>query len=93
MRLQSENGIDLDVAEELEVVANEEGIMGQEQYQAYMDKVVRRYQRAPVNQDTIVTATGKIHSTNRQERAKRAAEYAIEKGVTFEDALKVVDGE
>lgn len=94
VRLQAEEGIDLDIDEELSVVAPEGGDpMPKDQYDAYLAKVVRRYQRAPVNQPKIVTAQGKVHSMDSKTRAYAAADRAIEKGIKYEAALAEIDNE
>ncbi len=94
VRLQVEQNIDLDLEEELSIVAPDGGDpMPAEQYQAYLDKIVRKFQRAPVNQPRIVTAAGKVHSMDSKTRAYAAAERAIEKGIKYEAALAEIDNE
>lgn len=94
IRLQAEENIDLDLEEELSIVAPDGGDpMAKEQYDAYLNKVRRRYQRAPVNQPRIVTAAGKVHSMDQKTRAYAAADRAIEKGIKYEAALAEIDNE
>jgi len=94
VRLQAEENIDLDLEEELSIVAPDGGDpMDNDQYQAYLGKIRKRYQRAPVNQPRIVTAAGKVHSMDSKTRAYAAAERAIEKGIKYEAALAEIDNE
>lgn len=94
IRLQAEHDIDLDVEEELALVAPDGGDpLPNDQYQAHLGRIVKRYQRAPVNQPRIITAHGLKVGPDPRSRANAAAELALSKGIKFEQALTEIDSQ
>jgi hypothetical protein len=70
-KLQGE-GIDLDVDEELAIVAPEDGEpMSDAQYVNYRERIVKRYSRTPVGAHRVIPAAGQRPVTS-QEAAKEA---------------------
>jgi hypothetical protein len=72
-------GIDLDVDEELAVVAPENGEpLSDDQYLAYRDRIVKRYSRSPVGAARVIPASGGQRLTTEQ-AAKEAVRRCTSK--------------
>lgn len=90
LKLQAE-GVDLDVAEELAIIAPDSGeIMAETTYQNYLNRVKKRYQKAPVGIGMIQTAD---ISQPQSVKAKvdKAVNLALNRGIQYEDAMKLVE--
>jgi hypothetical protein len=88
-KLQLEQNIDLDIADELSFVAPEDSLpMPENLYKAHLQRIVKKYQRTPVNTDLIITRNGPSMTT--KAKVDAAVEMATSKGIPFPEALKLV---
>lgn len=90
VQLQSE-GFDLDRAEELNEIAE----FSDEQFTKHLDRIRKRYQRAPVAIDsTLVVSTRSSNVVGRsKERSAQIRDHALTKGISYEEALEQLEGQ
>lgn len=89
IQLQAEHNVDIDLNEELNFVAPEDELpLPEAKYQAHLQRIVKKYQRAPVNTATIITRSGP--QANTKARVDAAVELATAEGIPFDKALAQV---
>lgn len=93
IQLETEHGILLDRNEELDFVTG----MPDKQYKSYLDKIRKRYQKAPVGGRMYHTAerSRPVGSPSNRSKAEvdKVVEYAARKGIGYEEALSEMAGE
>jgi hypothetical protein len=92
IKLQAIDNVDLDVAEELEAVAE----LPDAAYARHLGIIKKRYQKAPIGGMPNYTHEGRLAGngagTKSKEKALEIAEYARKKGLSYSDALEQFDG-
>ena len=89
MELQAQHNIDLDLDDELNFVAPVDSTpLPESMYKAHLERIVKKYSRAPVNQALIVTRSGQ--GMNTKARVDAAVELATSKNISFAEAFKQV---
>ncbi len=86
IRLQHE-GFTFDLADEVEAVAD----LDEEHYGKYLEKMKKNYRRAPIgikfDNQMPIDVTGQKPSLSR-DAVEKIVKFAVDKGMTFEEALK-----
>lgn len=91
IQVETEHGVLLDRDEELEFVAG----MNDTQYKGYLERIVKRYQKAPVGGRMYHTAeksrpVGSVSTRSKQD-VDKVVQYAASKGLTYQDALVQIE--